>query len=155
MPGLGGLLTTAGGFLLLLIAWATLIGEVYQFLKAMYDPGERRSKPIRPLRFVGEVITSYFLAIYLFGVIFFLLHTHQPGSFGEVPFNFLIAQYFSIVTITTTGYGDISPKSGLAMFFVAIEILFGYFYTLMFLSVIATFAFRSRGDAKSDKDIAE
>ena len=54
------------------------------------------------------------------------------------------ALYFSIVTMTTTGYGDISPKSGLAKFLVSVQILFGFLYNVLFFSIFASFAGRKR-----------
>ena len=39
---------------------------------------------------------------------------------------FVAAIYFSVVTMTTTGYGDISPNSGLARFLLCIQILIGF-----------------------------
>jgi Ion channel len=54
------------------------------------------------------------------------------------------ALYFSIVTMTTTGYGDISPKSGWAKFAVSVQILFGFLYNVLFFSIFAGFVGRKR-----------
>lgn len=54
------------------------------------------------------------------------------------------ALYFSIVTMTTTGYGDISPKSGFAKFLVSVQIIFGFLYNVLFFSIFASFAGRRR-----------
>jgi hypothetical protein len=42
--------------------------------------------------------------------------------------------------MTTTGYGDISPKSRWARFLVSIQILFGFFYNVLFFSIFAGLA---------------
>ena len=54
------------------------------------------------------------------------------------------ALYFSIVSMTTTGYGDISPKSGWAKFIVCLQILFGFLYNVLFFSIFAGLAGRKR-----------
>jgi len=66
-----------------------------------------------------------------FSAVYFLLcragmHLFSPGSKGlEVPFSFGRALYFSIVTFTTLGYGDIVPGAGLGSALVAIEAILG------------------------------
>lgn len=54
-----------------------------------------------------------------------------PGSFNfnsdvELPFNFGTTLYYSIVTFTTLGFGDITPACGLAAFYVTLEVITGY-----------------------------
>ena len=56
-----------------------------------------------------------------------------PGAFNgmtQAPWldNFATAVYFSFVTITTLGYGDISPVTPLARFLVFMEAIVGVFY---------------------------
>ena len=56
-----------------------------------------------------------------------------PGAFNGLPQapwldNFATAVYFSFVTITTLGYGDISPVLPLARFLVYMEAIIGVFY---------------------------
>jgi hypothetical protein len=53
------------------------------------------------------------------------------------------AIYFSIVTMTT---GDIFPKSGWARFLVSVQILFGFFYNVLFFSIFAGVAGRRKPD---------
>ena len=56
-----------------------------------------------------------------------------PGAFNGLPQapwidNFATVIYFSFVTITTLGYGDISPALPLARFLVYMEAIVGVFY---------------------------
>jgi len=44
----------------------------------------------------------------------------------HLPFNFLTMLYYSIVTFTTLGFGDIAPVSGAAAAFVTTEVVVGY-----------------------------
>jgi hypothetical protein len=57
--------------------------------------------------------------------------------------------YFSLVTITTTGFGDIYPDSEAAMMWVSGEILFGSFYGVLFLSVLGGLVVRGAGHHSS------
>ncbi|MFA5933954.1 MAG: pentapeptide repeat-containing protein [Candidatus Paceibacterota bacterium] len=50
--------------------------------------------------------------------IFQLTNCHPPTFFKSI--------YFSLVTFTTLGYGDISPNPGWGQFFVIIEVCLGY-----------------------------
>ncbi len=50
--------------------------------------------------------------------------------------------YFSFVTLTTLGYGDISPASRIAEFFAEMEAIFGMFYMAIFVSSLINLAGR-------------
>ena len=52
-----------------------------------------------------------------------------------------ISIYFSIVTATTLGYGDLSPRSSIAKFFAILEVSFGVIFITTILTV--ALAFRS------------
>jgi len=52
--------------------------------------------------------------------------------------NFFRMTYFSVVTITTLGYGDITPINSVARFLVALESVLGIVIMGLFLSSIAT-----------------
>lgn len=54
---------------------------------------------------------------------------HIPESYGMV--NLLTFQYFSIVTITTLGYGDILPVSTVAKAFSSLEAFAGQIYLVI------------------------
>ena len=89
--------------------------------------------PVKGLLRGGEG-TMYFLYSQLFGVCFFallywMLAARVPGKhfkgLGMFPrfFDFL---YFSMVTQTTVGYGDISPTSRLARGIAMVQLLLVY-----------------------------
>ncbi|OON95659.1 MAG: hypothetical protein ATN36_07655 [Epulopiscium sp. Nele67-Bin005] len=78
--------------------------------------------------------TSIILFAYIFS---FLIH-NDPSSFTgirlEDPIKMSVdCLYFSVVTFTTVGYGDITPVSSLAKFLVALEII-SDFYILILIS---------------------
>jgi voltage-gated potassium channel len=72
-------------------------------------------------------ITVFFFAVLILamiaGTLMFIVESHQEGtSFTSIP----VSIYYSIVTITTLGFGDITPHTALGQFFTSIMVLAGY-----------------------------
>lgn len=83
-------------------------------------------------KIVGAVCI-YMLLGYIWALGFMFIAELSPGSFNGLPQvdwqeNFFSALYFSFVTLTTLGYGDITPATPLARFLVVTEALAGAFY---------------------------
>ena len=83
-------------------------------------------------KIVGAICIYMLLAL-IWAMLYLLLAEVLPGSFTgiqQAPWleNFSAAIYFSFVTITTLGYGDISPVLPLARFLVIMEAIVGVFY---------------------------
>ncbi len=85
---------------------------------------------------IAAALCLYLLIGLLGGEIFLLLETLAPGSFagsslGQVA-SFRgkaeIFQYFSFTTMTTLGYGDITPQNQMAMAFCQVEAILGQFF---------------------------
>ncbi len=87
---------------------------------------------------------AYFLVAVIFGHLYCLCETLAPGSFaGGKGFSeemlkderrqFLLT-YFSFITLTTVGYGDITPCSDATRTFAALEALTGQFYLVILIS---------------------
>ena len=81
--------------------------------------------------------TAHSGSVGLLGLIWAMLYLFIaetiPGAFNSLPQvpwldNFANAVYFSFVTITTLGYGDISPALPLPRFLVYMEAIVGVFY---------------------------
>ncbi len=63
------------------------------------------------------------LAVTIFGSIMYLIEGTQPDTkFDSIPRSI----YWAIVTLTTVGYGDISPTTNLGQFLSAIIMILGY-----------------------------
>jgi len=92
-------------------------------------------------------INIYLLFALAFMLIHSLVEVLQPGSYtlGGVPLyehalsmdfsdSFAMMLYFSFVTITTLGYGDIVPVSGAAKILSSGQALFGQIYLAVFIA---------------------
>lgn len=78
---------------------------------------------------------SFFIAL-VFGFLFFLL---GAGHFdvSRLPFSLVTMIYYSGVTFTTLGFGDITPKSEVAAILVLAEVTLGYIMLGGLISILA------------------
>jgi hypothetical protein len=88
--------------------------------------------PIDFNKIVGA-ICIYLLMGLVWGLSYLFIAQVIPGSFNgleQLPWydNFADVAYYSFVTLTTLGYGDISPVAPVARFLVYMEAIFGVFY---------------------------
>lgn len=72
-------------------------------------------------------ITVFFFAVLILAMIAGTLMFIVEGSQEDTAFtNIPVSIYYSIVTITTLGFGDITPDTALGQFFTSIMVLAGY-----------------------------
>jgi len=96
---------------------------------------------VRQVLFTGSITSNdivgaiciYMLLGLIWAILYLLLAQTTPDAFNGLPQapwldNFAAAVYFSFVTITTLGYGDISPALPVARFLVVMEAIVGVFY---------------------------
>ena len=91
------------------------------------------------LNTIGAVLAGFFVIGVIGGVVFSAIETIAPGSFiglneGAKKVNDLI--YFSFITLTTIGYGDISPVTQLAQRVTILFGLIGNFYSTIVIGII-------------------
>jgi hypothetical protein len=81
-------------------------------------------------------ICAYFLAGLVWALVYSTLEFFQPGSFqmpqGTV--NQATFTYYSYVTLTTLGYGEITPISGPARSFAVLEAMMGQIYLAVLIA---------------------
>ena len=104
-------------------------------LKMVYQDG-----PITRHRILGA-IAAYLMIAGLFGKVYAMINYLIPGAFDashefsrfsvEGTEDFL---YFSVVALTTMGFGDITPVAPIARSFVMIEGLVGQLYPAVFIA---------------------
>lgn len=80
---------------------------------------------------VAGAVNVYLIVAFLWAHAYHLLEKIRPGSFGiaePTAESFPILVYFSIVTLTTLGYGDITPVTPAARVLVTFEAILGQIY---------------------------
>jgi hypothetical protein len=106
---------------------------IFLVLKKVLEPG-----PITGYRVIGSIVVYMILANF-WSVVYQFIYEHIPGAFQITlpPFesntlqaNFL---YFSYITITTTGFGEIVPLHPFARAMVQIEAIIGVLYPVILI----------------------
>jgi len=86
-----------------------------------------------------RTITAAFLTVVAFGCLYWLgasiFHLNFPQWLN--PQNPLYYFYFSIVTFATLGFGDISPACPQTAVLVTLEVIFGYVFLGLIITIIA------------------
>lgn len=87
---------------------------------------------------------GYLLLGITFSHLFSILEAVQPGSFhadptlleflGDLHQRHYNLTYFSLITLTTVGYGDIAPQTGAARGLVSVEAVAGQFYIAVLIA---------------------
>jgi len=117
----------------LILSICTFLLLIILVLKKIFEPG-----PITAHRVIGSIVI-YMLMAQLWTIVYIFLYEHISGSFqlSLPPFesNSIIANflYFSYVTISTTGFGEILPLHPLARALVNVEAIFGVLYPIVLI----------------------
>lgn len=94
-------------------------------------------------------VASFVLLGPIFAMIYNLIEALQPGSLSASSPAEL--QYFSFVTLTSLGYGDIVPQSDLARHTAVLQALTGQLFLTIFIGRLVGVAL-SREDARAARD---
>lgn len=112
---------------------ATFVLLIVLVLKKVFEPG-----PITEYRVIGSIVV-YMILANLWSVIYLFIYEQIPGAFqitlpafesNTLQANFL---YFSYITITTTGFGEIVPLHPIARSLVQIEAIIGVLYPVILI----------------------
>lgn len=113
------------------------------------------------LKVLRDEINSFAAAIFIMLVImiiaasgiYLIEHEHQPEVFGSIP----QSMWWSIVTLTTVGYGDVYPVTLLGKFFAALIMVAGVGLVALPTGILAS-SFSDnlyRGREKMTKELSE
>ena len=88
------------------------------------------------LNVIYAAIAVYLFIAFMWAFLFLLVEKLQPGSITlggteESTFHFF---YYSFVTITTLGYGDITPTSEIARSLALLEAVIGQIYLVVLVA---------------------
>jgi voltage-gated potassium channel len=84
-------------------------------------------------------INSYLLIGLTLSILFIIIYLNQPGSFSNIEAGSNIFSefvYFGFVTLTTLGYGDITPATPVARSLSTFTALFGQLYLVIIMAII-------------------
>jgi hypothetical protein len=102
---------------------------------------------------VRGAIAAYLLFGISFSLLYGLLDQILPNSFslaagadGFTPERQEALTYFSFVTLTTVGYGDITPTHEISRMFVVMEALLGQLYPATLLARLVSLSLMNHGD---------
>lgn len=101
------------------------------------------SGPVDSNKIVGAICVYLLLGL-IWALCYLLIAQLVPGAYNgleQAPWheNFSAVAYYSYVTLTTLGYGDISPVVPIARFFVYMEAITGVFYmAILVASLVGT-----------------
>jgi len=101
-------------------------------------------------------LTLYILLGLIWAVIYMILMVIDPTAFSGVEVTswqegFARMAYYSFVTLTTLGYGDILPKNHVAEFFVYMEAIIGVFYMAIIVSSLISLRLATIQEARKGK----
>jgi hypothetical protein len=117
----------------LCLSVCTFLLLIILILKKVFESG-----PISVHRVAGSIVI-YMLLAQIWTVVYIFFYDHIPGSFqltlpafesNSIQANFL---YFSYVTLSTTGFGEILPLHPMARALVNLESIFGVLYPVVLI----------------------
>jgi len=116
---------------------AVLSGAMIAVFVALILAQVFRAGPVTVHRIEGAV-AAYLLLGLLWGCAFRVVWLAVPGAFataaGALPDDPMLLYYFSFVTLTTTGYGDILPVAPAARGLATMEALIGQLYPAILIA---------------------
>jgi hypothetical protein len=130
----GGERTISIGALVLTLLW--LVAAVWIIVPELF-----KKQHVTVDTIFGAVV-AYLLSAVAFAITFEIIEVRNPGSFAGLPDGAsasrwkLVAtmMYFSLICITTVGFGDIVPESAIAKPIAALEGMFGQLYLAVMIA---------------------
>jgi hypothetical protein len=99
---------------------------------------------------ISAALCVYLLVGIAFGGIFAALESRAPGSLaGPQPINLQASVYFSFLTLTTVGYGDILPAASATRALAVLEAVFGQLYVAVLIARLVSLYARETGHGAS------
>ena len=135
-------------YFMLIALLAFFIGAFYLSAKQVLLVGDIDGNKI-----IGS-LSLYLLLGLIWATIYLLILVMDPQAFSGIEAGnwqqiFSRVAYYSFVTLTTLGYGDILPTNHIAEFFVYMEAIVGVFYMAIIVSSLISLRLAAIQDKKS------
>lgn len=122
IPTYLSLVVAGSNYLLTIRALRVLrVFRVMKLVKFMGEANQLGLALVRTRRKIAIFMFSVFVVIVIFGSVMYVVEGPKNG-FTSIPRSI----YWAIVTITTVGYGDISPHTPLGQFIASLAMITGY-----------------------------
>lgn len=140
----------ANVYLILITLLIFFIGSFSTAAKQVFLVGDIDGNKI-----IGS-LSLYILLGLIWTIIYLLLLAMDPSAFSGVDAanwqqGFARVAYYSFVTLTTLGYGDVLPTNHIAEFFVYMEAIIGVFYMAIIVSSLISLRLSAMQDEKQGK----
>jgi len=117
--------------------YASLFGFVWAFKPVRYTPGLASLR-----RVIGNARQTLLSVLLAFGIVllaaaslaYLVERDAQPDVFGSIP----LALWWAIVTLTTTGYGDVVPQTLIGRMLAGVVMVSGILVFALFSGILAT-----------------
>ncbi|MGY5736833.1 ion channel [Vibrio chemaguriensis] len=110
-------------------------GRLFPFLDLHeFKTGKPQSRITSGFGVLFLAFISYLFMVYGYGVIYVFISNLDSDAFSAADLSVIDGVYFSLITSSTVGYGDITPKSSLSKLVVMSQIIISMFYVLMLFS---------------------
>ena len=116
------------------ILWDVFIINVWIFL--FQQSGKSLSEKDDDIRLIILLFFQFLAVVTAFAGIFLFLFYSETDCLSTDALDFPSAFYYSLVTFTTLGYGEIYPVTNLGRLFIIFELIFGMIFMLLFFSVV-------------------
>ena len=136
------------GYLILVLHMIFWIISAWVAARAVFAPG-----PVDLNRVAGSICT-YLIAGFIWTYLYIFQNLLVPGSFKGMTAEALDEKlpelaYYSFVTLTTLGYGDITPATPYARALSNLEAIFGQFYIAILVAALVGIYIANRIDPTS------
>lgn len=117
-----------------------------------------REGPVNAHRIAGSV-AAYLLIGVVWGAAYLIIDLQSPGAFsfpatmgsGDTHFHQAKLLYFSFITLTSVGYGDIVPVHPVAQTLSMLEALIGQLFPAILLARLVSLEIESRQERRRDE----
>ena len=149
--------------------WLSIFSHAFGFLFLAFTAGAILLNVLRSTRVTGDTVNGavcvYMLVGLAWAFLFDLLEVLQPGSFnlpelsaGPIDFAALevrrlsVFMYYSLVTLSTLGYGDITPVTPLVRNLAAFEAVMGQLYIAILVARLVGLHIVHAGRDESERE---